>query len=50
MFKPQKYVRNSGLRSYDFREECEGVPTWFEIFSCVILAGCVALVLSVVLA
>jgi hypothetical protein len=47
--EPQKYLRTDPYRGVVFQPETEGVPTWFEVFSCVILAGCAGVVLSVVL-
>lgn len=48
MIKPQKYVRNSGLRSWEFAENDEGVPTWSEITVCVFIAACVGVLASVI--
>ena len=48
MNKPQKYVRNSGLRDWDFVENDEGVPSWGAITGCVLLACVVAIMGSVI--
>lgn len=44
--RPQKYVRNSGLRPHDFHNELEGVPSGVEIWACVLLAALVSFVVS----
>lgn len=53
MIKPQKYVRNSGLRSWDFVENDEGVPSlWSQslCFQGFVLAKWVLIVLITLLA
>ncbi len=44
MIGPQKYVRNSGLRPDDFREEVEGVPTNEAVVLCVLIAFVISMI------